>query len=152
MTATSGPGFLPDDGSGLFRGHVRDAFPDRQRAAAGSRPGYITSSQEDVMQARWGHHGGGSIIALAPSSVQEMFDFTIQAYNYAEEWRVPVILLADETVAHMREKLTVPPWDKVKVVNRIKPQTLGMSPKSSSPMSLTRGRSRPCLPGGTGTA
>jgi 2-oxoglutarate ferredoxin oxidoreductase subunit alpha len=78
------------------------------------------------MQAKWGHHGGGSLIALAPSSVQEMFDFTIEAFNYAEKWRVPVILLADETVAHMRERLTVRSKKEVEVINRVKPQDLGI--------------------------
>ncbi|MCX5910006.1 MAG: 2-oxoacid:acceptor oxidoreductase subunit alpha, partial [Deltaproteobacteria bacterium] len=94
----------------------------------GPGQGYITSSQEDVMQARWGHHGGGNLIALSPSSVQEMFDYTVEAFNFAEKWRVPVILLLDETTAHMREKFTVPPREAIKIINRVKPQDLEIPP------------------------
>jgi len=98
MTATSGPGFslMMEAVSFAIISETPFLIVNVQRPGPGQ--GYITSSQEDVMQARWGHHGGGALIALAPSSVQEMFDFTIQAFNYGEEWRVPVILLADETV------------------------------------------------------
>ncbi|MBI5969038.1 MAG: 2-oxoacid:acceptor oxidoreductase subunit alpha [Deltaproteobacteria bacterium] len=126
MTATSGPGFslMMEAVSFAIMSETPFLIVNVQRPGPGQ--GYITSSQEDVMQARWGHHGGGPLIALAPSSVQEMFDFTIEAFNYAEKWRVPVILLADETVAHMRERLTVPTREKVKIVNRIRPQDLGI--------------------------
>jgi 2-oxoglutarate ferredoxin oxidoreductase subunit alpha len=126
MTATSGPGFslMMEAISYAIMSETPFVIVNVQRPGPGQ--GYITSSQEDVMQARWGHHGGGSLIALSPSSVQEMFDFTIAAFNYAERWRVPVILLADETVAHMREKLTVPPHSEIRVVNRVRPQDLGI--------------------------
>jgi len=126
MTATSGPGFslMMEAISFALMSETPFVIVNVQRPGPGQ--GYITSSQEDVMQARWGHHGGGSLIALAPASVQEMFDFTIEAFNYAEQWRVPVILLADELVAHMREKLTVRPKEGVKIVNRARPQDLGI--------------------------
>jgi 2-oxoglutarate/2-oxoacid ferredoxin oxidoreductase subunit alpha len=126
MTATSGPGFslMMEAVSYAIMSETPYVIVNVQRPGPGQ--GYITSSQEDVMQARWGHHGGGNLIALSPSSVQEMFDFTIEAFNYAEKWRVPVILLADETVAHMREKLTVPPHSEIRVVNRARPQDLGI--------------------------
>ena len=129
MTATSGPGFslMMEAVSFAIMSETPLVIVNVQRPGPGQ--GYITSSQEDVMQARWGHHGGGPLIALAPSSVQEMFDFTLQAFNYAEEWRVPVILLADETVAHMRERLTVPPPEGVRIINRLKPQNLGIPPE-----------------------
>ena len=140
MTATSGPGFslMMEAVSFAIMSETPFLIVNVQRPGPGQ--GYITSSQEDVMQARWGHHGGGSLIALAPSSVQEMFDFTIQAFNYAEEWRVPVILLADETVAHMRERLTVPPHDGRKIINRIKPQELGISRESFLPYEPYEGK------------
>jgi 2-oxoglutarate ferredoxin oxidoreductase subunit alpha len=126
MTATSGPGFslMMEAVSYAIMSETPLVIVNVQRPGPGQ--GYITSSQEDVMQAKWGHHGGGILIALAPSSVQEMFDFTIEAFNYAEKWRVPVILLADETVAHMRERLTVRSKKKVEVINRVKPQDLGI--------------------------
>jgi 2-oxoglutarate/2-oxoacid ferredoxin oxidoreductase subunit alpha len=126
MTATSGPGFslMMEAVSYAIMSETPYVIVNVQRPGPGQ--GYITSSQEDVMQAKWGHHGGGNLIALSPSSVQEMFDFTIEAFNYAERWRVPVILLADETVAHMREKLTVRPHSEIQVVNRTRPQDLGI--------------------------
>jgi 2-oxoglutarate ferredoxin oxidoreductase subunit alpha len=129
MTATSGPGFslMMEAVSNAIMSETPFVIVNVQRPGPGQ--GYITSSQEDVMQARWGHHGGGHLIALSPCSVQEMFDFTIEAFNYAEKWRVPVILLLDETTAHMREKLVVPPWNSIRIVNRVKPQDLGIPPE-----------------------
>jgi 2-oxoglutarate ferredoxin oxidoreductase subunit alpha len=65
------------------------------------------SSQQDVYQVRYGSHGDYEIIALSPSSVQEMYDFTIRAFELSEKFRTPVILLSDEVVGHMREKITI---------------------------------------------
>ena len=78
------------------------------------------SAQADMMQVRWGSHGDYEPIALAPSSVQEFFDFTIKAFNLAEEYRVPVTVLADEVVGHMREKLIIP--DDIEIVARKRPE------------------------------
>jgi len=75
------------------------------------------------MQARWGTHGDYAAIALSPNSVQEMFDLTIRAFNLAEKYRTPVVLLADETIAHVREQITVPPLKSLEIVNRKKPKT-----------------------------
>lgn len=126
MTATSGPGFslMMEAVSYAVMSETPFVIVNVQRPGPGQ--GYITSSQEDVMQARWGHHGGGSLIVLAPASVQEMFDMMVAAFNAAEKWRVPVILLADETLAHMREKLKVPPPKERSVLNRLRPQDLGI--------------------------
>lgn len=66
------------------------------------------ASQSDMMQARWGSHGDYEIIALSPSSVQECFDFTVEAFNLAEKYRVPVMVMSDEIVGHMREKIIIP--------------------------------------------
>jgi 2-oxoglutarate ferredoxin oxidoreductase subunit alpha len=74
------------------------------------------------MQAKWGSHGDYGIIALTPSSVQEMFDLTVEAFNLSEAYRVPTLLMGDEIVAHMWEKVVIPPSDKVKLVNRKKPK------------------------------
>jgi len=140
MTATSGPGFslMMEAVSYAIMSETPFVIVNVQRPGPGQ--GYITSSQEDVMQARWGHHGGGPLIALAPSSVQEMFDLTIEAFNYAEQWRVPVILLADETVAHMREKLTVRPKEEIRVINRLKPQDLRIPPDKFLPYEPYEGK------------
>lgn len=150
MTATSGPGFslMMEAVSYAIMSETPFVIVNVQRPGPGQ--GYITSSQEDVMQARWGHHGGGSLISLAPSSVQEMFDFTIQAFNYAEKWRVPVILLADETVAHMRERLTVRPKEEVKIINRVRPQDLGIPYEKYLPYEAYEGTVPPMPAWGDG--
>jgi 2-oxoglutarate ferredoxin oxidoreductase subunit alpha len=133
MTATSSPGFslMQEVISFAIMSETPLVIVDVQRPGPGQ--GYINSSQEDVMQARWGHHGEGSIIAISPSSVQEMFEFTIEAFNLAERWRTPVLIMAEETVAHMRERLIVPPLDAIPLVNRIKPQDLGIEPDQYLP-------------------
>jgi 2-oxoglutarate ferredoxin oxidoreductase subunit alpha len=77
--------------------------------------------QGDVMQARWGSHGPYEIIAIAPSSPQEMFDFTIWAFNLSEKYRVPVMIMADEVVGHMTERVVIPPEGEIETVERRKP-------------------------------
>lgn len=133
MTATSSPGFslMQEVISFAIMSETPLVIVDVQRPGPGQ--GYITTSQEDVMQARWGHHGEGSLIALSPSSVQDMFDCTIEAFNLAERWRTPVLVMAEETVAHMRERLIVPPLETIEVANRIKPQDLGITPEQYLP-------------------
>ena len=122
MTATSGPGFsLMQENIGLA---VMTEAPciivDVMRG--GPSTGQPTlPGQQDVMQAKWGSHGDYEIVALAPSSVQEMFDLTVEAFNLSETYRVPTMLLADEIVAHMWEKVVIPPAEKMKIVNRKKP-------------------------------
>jgi len=110
MTATSGPGFslmMESLGYAVMTEtpcvivNVQRAGPSTGQA---SRP-----AQGDVMQARWGTHGGPEIIALSPWSVQEMYDLTIRAFNLAERFRVPVVVLADEVVGHLNETFTVEP-------------------------------------------
>ncbi|MCX8192093.1 MAG: hypothetical protein N3F06_04730, partial [Nitrososphaerales archaeon] len=86
---------------------------------AGPATGQATRcAQGDFMQARWGRHGDQMLIVLAPNSPQEMFDLTIDAFNLAEEYRTPVIVLSDEFVAHMQEGVKVP--SEVNIVNRRK--------------------------------
>jgi 2-oxoglutarate ferredoxin oxidoreductase subunit alpha len=74
--------------------------------------------QADMMQARWGSHGDYELIALSPRSPQEAFDFTIDAFNLAERHRVPVLVMMDECVGHMTEKVVIPPADEIDVVPR----------------------------------
>jgi len=123
MTATSGPGFsLMQESIGYaFMTETPCVIVDVQRA--GPSTGQATKcGQGDVMQARWGTHGDYASIVLSPNSVQEMFDLTIRAFNLAEKFRTPVVLLADEIVAHIRERITLPSLDKVEIVNRKKPK------------------------------
>lgn len=122
MTATSGPGFsLMQENIGLaVMTETPCVIVDIMRG--GPSTGQPTlPGQQDVMQARWGSHGDYATVALAPSSVQEMFDLTLEAFNLAETYRVPAMLLGDEIVAHMYEKLMIPPPDKLRIVNRKRP-------------------------------
>jgi len=122
MTATSGPGFsLMQENIGLA---VMTETPcvvvDIMRG--GPSTGQPTlPGQQDVMQAKWGSHGDYGIIALSPCSVQEMFDITIEAFNLSEIYRVPTLLMGDEIVAHMWERVVIPPPEKIRTVNRKKP-------------------------------
>lgn len=123
MTATSGPGFsLMQETIGYaFMTETPCVIVDVQRL--GPSTGQATKcGQGDVMQARWGTHGDYSAIALSPSSAQEMFELTIKAFNLAEKYRTPVILLADEEIAHMREQVTIPSLADIEIVNRRKPK------------------------------
>jgi len=119
MTATSGPGFsLMQENIGYAAmTEVPCVIVDVQRL--GPSTGRPTSpSQGDVMQARWGTHGDHPIIALCPSSVWEAFELTVVAFNFAERYRTPVILLLDEVVGHMRENVTLPDYGTVERVGR----------------------------------
>jgi 2-oxoglutarate ferredoxin oxidoreductase subunit alpha len=123
MTATSGPGFsLMQEFLGYaFMTETPLVVVDVQRA--GPSTGQATKcGQGDVMQARWGTHGDYAAVALAPNSVQEMFELTIRAFNLAEAYRTPVILLADEIIAHMREQVQVPSIEDIALVERKKPK------------------------------
>ncbi|UCD97315.1 MAG: 2-oxoacid:acceptor oxidoreductase subunit alpha [Candidatus Bathyarchaeota archaeon] len=123
MTATSGPGFsLMQESIGYaFMTETPCVIVDVQRA--GPSTGQATKGgQGDVMQARWGTHGDYASIVLSPNSVQEMYDLTIRAFNLAEEFRTPVILLSDEVTSHMREQITVPPADHVEIRTRTPPR------------------------------
>jgi len=121
-TATSGPGFsLMQEHIGLaVMMEVPLVLVDVQRAGPSTgMPTYI--GEGDVMQAKWGSHGSYEIIALSPSSVQECFDFCVRAVNLAEKYRVPVIVLMSETIAHIFEKVVIPPPDKIPIINRKTP-------------------------------
>ena len=123
MTATSGPGFsLMQETIGWgFMTETPCVVVDVQRVGPGT--GQATKcAQGDAMQARWGTHGDYASITLSPNSVQEMFELTIRAFNLAEKYRTPVILLADETVAHIREQITVPSTRKIEIANRKRPK------------------------------
>lgn len=109
MTSTSGPGFslmMENIGLGVML-ETPCVVANIQRAAPST--GLPTMvGQGDMMQARWGSHGSYEIIALAPSSPQDIFDLTILAFNLSEEYRVPVLIMSDEVVGHMSEKVVIP--------------------------------------------
>jgi 2-oxoglutarate ferredoxin oxidoreductase subunit alpha len=119
MTATAGPGFslMMENIGYACMTETPCVVVDIQRAGPStgqaSRPG-----SGDMMQAKWGTHGGVEIIALVPWSVQEMYDLTVRAFNLAERFRVPVIVLGDAVVGHLRESFEV--GEKVELFNRIK--------------------------------
>ena len=119
FTVTSGPGFS------LMMEHIGLAamtetpcvFVNVQRG--GPSTGLPTlPGQADMMQARWGSHGDYGIIALCPNSPQECFDLTIQAFNLAEEFRVPVMMMMDECVGHMTEKVVIPEPGRIEITPR----------------------------------
>ncbi len=122
MTATSGPGFsLKQENIGYASyAEIPCVIVNVQRG--GPSTGQPTSpSQGDVMQARWGTHGDHPIIAICPSSVKETFDLTIRAFNLSEKYRIPVILLMDEVVGHMREKIELPDIADIEIIDRKRP-------------------------------
>lgn len=117
MTATSGPGFsLMQEGIG-YAAMTETPLVIVNIQRSGPSTGQATLvGQGDIMQARFGSHGDYEIIALSPNSVQEMYDLIIEAFNLAEKFRVPVIMLADAEVGHMREQLIM---HKAKTLSRI---------------------------------
>ena len=119
FTVTSGPGFS------LMMEHLGYAamtetplvLVDVQRG--GPSTGLPTlPGQADMMQARWGSHGDYEVIALCPNSPQECFDLMIDAFNLSEEYRTPVLMMMDESVGHMTEKVVIPPADQIKIYPR----------------------------------
>jgi 2-oxoglutarate ferredoxin oxidoreductase subunit alpha len=122
MTATSGPGFsLMQENLGFaVIAEIPCVIVNVMRG--GPSTGLPTfPSQSDVMQARWGTHGDHPAIVLTASTVRECYDVTIKAFNLSEKFRNPVIILIDEVVAHMREKISLSDEDEVTIVNRVKP-------------------------------
>ncbi len=120
LTATSGPGFsLKQENLGYaIATEVPCVVVNVQRG--GPSTGLPTSpAQADIMQARWGTHGDHPIIVLTPSSVQECYELTVIAFNFAEEFRIPVVLLMDEVIGHLRENVVLA--QELTIVNRKKP-------------------------------
>jgi 2-oxoglutarate ferredoxin oxidoreductase subunit alpha len=119
MTVTSGPGFS------LMMEHIGLAamletpcvIVNVQRGGPSTGLPTLTG-QADMMQARWGSHGDYEIIALSPNSPQEAFEFTIKAFNLSEQYRVPALVMMDECVGHMTEKVVIPPAQKIEVTER----------------------------------
>ncbi|MFP4445143.1 MAG: 2-oxoacid:acceptor oxidoreductase subunit alpha, partial [Desulfosudaceae bacterium] len=121
MTATSGPGFsLMQEALGYaVMTEIPCVVVDVQRG--GPSTGLPTHAmQGDVNQARWGIHGDHAIVALTASSNQDLFEVVVAAFNFAETYRTPVILLLDEVTGHTREKVTIPAPGQVEVTERLR--------------------------------
>ena len=123
MTSTSGPGFslmMENIGLGVML-ETPCVVVNIQRA--GPSTGLPTLvGQQDIMQARWGSHGSYEIIALSPDSPQQMFDLTIKAFNLSEKYRVPVLIMSDEVVGHMSEKVVMPEVKAEDLFYRVMPE------------------------------
>ncbi len=121
MTATSGPGFsLKQEAIGYAcMAEIPCIIANVQRGGPSTgNPTHV--SQGDINQARWGTHGDHSIIALTASNNQDVFAMTVHAFNMAETYRTPVVLLFDEAVGHMREKLVIPEAGELEIVDRLR--------------------------------
>lgn len=119
FTVTSGPGFsLMMEHIGLaVMTETPSVFVNVQRG--GPSTGLPTlPGQADMMQARWGSHGDYEVIALCPNSPQECFNLMIDAFNFAEQYRNPVMVMMDESVGHMTEKVVIPPADQIDIFPR----------------------------------
>lgn len=123
ITATSGPGFsLKQENIGFAAmAEIPCVIVNVQRLGP-STGGPTSPAQGDVMQARWGTHGDHAIIALSPASVLETYELTVKALNFSEKFRTPVILLLDEVVGHMREKVILPDINEMEIIERKRPE------------------------------
>jgi 2-oxoglutarate ferredoxin oxidoreductase subunit alpha len=140
MTSTSGPGFsLMMENIGLaVCTETPCVIVNVQRA--GPSTGLPTQgAQGDMLQARWGAHGHNEIIALSPASPQEIFYQTITAFNLSEKYRLPVIIMTDEMVGHLSERVTIPEAKDIEIVSRPGPKG-------------RKDRFRPFEPGANGVA
>jgi len=121
MTATSGPGFsLKQEAIGYAcMAEIPCVIVDVQRGGPSTgNPTHV--SQGDINQARWGTHGDHAIIAMTASNHQDVFSITVDAFNLAETYRTPVVILLDEAIGHMREKLVIPEEGALPIVTRLR--------------------------------
>jgi 2-oxoglutarate ferredoxin oxidoreductase subunit alpha len=123
MSATSGPGFslmMENFGLGIMM-EIPTVLVNIQRGGPSTGLPTIVG-QQDMMQARWGSHGDYEVIALSPASPQEMFEHTIKAFNLSEKYRLPVLIMSDEIVGHMTEKVVIPEPGEIHLITRKKPK------------------------------
>ena len=119
MTATSGPGFSLMQELLGYAAMVEIPIVIYNAQRVGPSTGGATKPQQgDIMQTKWGSHGESPRIALCPSSVEEAYKLTITAFNLSEKYMVPVVILGDETLAHIRESITIPEPDSFEIINR----------------------------------
>ncbi len=122
MTATSGPGFslmMENIGLGIITETPCVVVNVQRGAPSTGLPTLV--GQGDMMQARWGSHGSYEIIALCPSSPQELFDLTIRAFNLSERYRLPVLVMTDADVGHLTERVVIPPAESLQIWERKRP-------------------------------
>lgn len=144
LTATSGPGFSLKQEALGFGAMIEAPCVIVNVQRTGPSTGLPTSpAQGDVMQAKWGTHGDRPALALCPSSVEETYYLTIEAVNWSERFRTPVILLLDEVVGHMREKVQLPALEDLTIVDRFKPD---VAPKDYLPYAVAPKMMIPPLP------
>ncbi len=131
LTVTSGPGFsLMMENIGLAAMMETPCVVVNVQRGGPSTGLPTMVGQADMMQARWGSHGDYELIALCPQSPQEAFDLMIEAFNLSELYRVPVMLMTDECVGHMTEKVVIPPAEEIEIVPR---QLTAQSPEEFLP-------------------
>ena len=145
MTATSGPGIsLYSENIGLaIMGEVPLVIVDVQRMGP-STGGATKNSEGDIQFIRWVTSGGYPAIALCPIDVETCFSLTVKAFNLSEKFRTPVILLPDEVVAHMREKVEIP--QQVEIINRKKPGGLFLNKEKYNPYAAASDEAVPVIP------
>lgn len=148
MTCTSGPGFslmMENFGLGLML-EAPLVLVNVQRG--GPSTGLPTlPGQADMMQARWGSHGDYEVIALAPDSPQESFELAIHAFNLSEKYRMPVLIMTDECVGHMTERVVIPPAEEIELIER---KYTKKKPGEAWPFEYTEDFVSPMLPVGKG--
>jgi len=148
LTATSGPGFSLKQENIGFACITEVPCVIANVMRGGPSTGLPTGpSQSDVMQARWGTHGDHPVVAITPDSVQETFFETVRAFNLSERLRTPVILLTDEIIGHMREKVVIPPPGEIPIWNR--PRASG-DPRSFKPYAAGKDLVPPMADFGSG--
>ncbi len=122
MTATSGPGFSLKQENIGYACMVEAPCVIVNVMRGGPSTGLPTSfGQSDIMQAKWGTHGDTPVIALTPAYLDEIYTETIRAFNLAEKFRTPVVILLDEVIGHMAEKVDIPNPSEYEVVDRVRP-------------------------------
>ncbi|HSP16118.1 MAG TPA: 2-oxoacid:acceptor oxidoreductase subunit alpha [Thermoanaerobaculia bacterium] len=138
MTVTSGPGFsLMMENIGLAAMMETPCVVVNVQRGGPSTGLPTMVGQADMMQARWGSHGDYALIAVCPQSPQEAFDLTVDAFNLSESYRVPVLVMMDECVGHMTEKVVIPEADAIDVVPR---KLTSKKPGEFLPYQLDGGR------------
>ncbi len=122
MTATSGPGFcLMQEGIGMAASQETPlVIVEVQRGGPGAGQATMPA-QGDVFQIRYGSNGDYPMIALAPSTAQEYLELTIRAFNLSEQFRTPVVVVADEMASHTRESVYIPAPEEIEIINRVRP-------------------------------
>ncbi len=144
VTATSGPGFSLKQEIIGFANMIEAPCVVINVQRAGPSTGLPTSpAQGDMMQARWGTHGDHPALAVTPSSVADTYLLTFQAVNWAERFRMPVMVMLDETIGHLREKVVVPSREEMVIVNRKQPHG---APESFQPYDIQDNDLIPPLP------